>query len=70
MRLLYYEVEPVPKSEFSEPHSKGGNKMKNEKAVKELLEVLGGKENIANYEHCATRLRVILKDDRDRKSVV
>ena len=61
--MLYYVLEPVPKSGFSEPHSKGGNKMKNEKAVKELLEVLGGKENIANYEHCATRLRVILKDD-------
>ncbi|WP_035446293.1 PTS transporter subunit EIIC [Atopobacter phocae] len=37
--------------------------MKNEKVVKELLEVIGGKENIANYEHCATRLRIILKDN-------
>src|SRR5690625_1304541 len=37
--------------------------MKNEKTVSELLEVLGGKENISNYEHCATRLRVVLKDD-------
>lgn len=37
--------------------------MKNEKAVSELLEVLGGKDNISNYEHCATRLRVVLKDD-------
>ena len=37
--------------------------MKHEKTVKELLEVLGGKDNISNYEHCATRLRVVLKDD-------
>lgn len=37
--------------------------MKNEKTVAELLEVLGGKENVTNYEHCATRLRVMVKDD-------
>ena len=37
--------------------------MKNEKTVAELLEVLGGKDNISNYEHCATRLRIVLKDD-------
>lgn len=38
--------------------------MKNEKTVGELLEVLGGKDNISNYEHCATRLRVVLNDDK------
>lgn len=37
--------------------------MKNEKIVSDLLEVLGGKDNISNYEHCATRLRVVLDDD-------
>lgn len=37
--------------------------MKNEKIVSELLDVLGGKDNISNYEHCATRLRVVLDDD-------
>ena len=37
--------------------------MKHEKTVSELLEVLGGKDNVSNYEHCATRLRVVLKDD-------
>lgn len=36
---------------------------KYDKTVKELLDVVGGKENIKNYEHCATRLRIILKDD-------
>lgn len=37
--------------------------MKHEKTVNEMLDVLGGKENISNYEHCATRMRVVLKDD-------
>lgn len=37
--------------------------MKYKDTVKELLDVLGGKENVANYEHCATRLRVVLRDD-------
>lgn len=36
---------------------------KYEQTIEELLEVVGGKENIKNYEHCATRLRIILKDD-------
>ncbi|HHU18700.1 MAG TPA: PTS transporter subunit EIIC [Bacilli bacterium] len=37
--------------------------MKHKETVDKLLEVVGGKENIQNYEHCATRLRIILKDD-------
>lgn len=37
--------------------------MKNEQTVEELLEVIGGKENVSNYEHCATRMRIVLKDD-------
>ncbi|MBP2028967.1 PTS system sucrose-specific IIC component [Acetoanaerobium pronyense] len=37
--------------------------MKHSQTIKELLEVVGGKENIKNFENCATRLRVILKDD-------
>lgn len=37
--------------------------MEFDQTIKELLEAIGGKENIANYEHCATRLRIILKDD-------
>lgn len=37
--------------------------MKHEQSVKEMLDVIGGKENIKNYEHCATRMRIILHDD-------
>ncbi len=32
------------------------------KLAKEILELVGGKDNIQAYEHCATRLRLILKD--------
>ncbi len=35
----------------------------NKETVKQLLEAVGGKENIKTYEHCATRMRIILKDD-------
>lgn len=34
-----------------------------EKEVKELLEYVGGKENIASLMHCVTRLRFVLKDE-------
>lgn len=36
---------------------------KYEKEVKELLEYLGGKENIASLMHRVTRLRFVLKDE-------
>lgn len=36
---------------------------KYDQTINKLLEVVGGEENIKNYEHCATRLRIILKDD-------
>lgn len=29
---------------------------------KEILEYVGGKENIISAAHCATRLRLVLKD--------
>ncbi|MCZ0702018.1 PTS system sucrose-specific IIC component [Natronobacillus azotifigens] len=37
--------------------------MKHKQTIEKLLEVIGGEDNIKNFEHCATRLRIILKDD-------
>lgn len=37
--------------------------MAEEKAIKQILEALGGHENIKNYEHCATRMRIVVKDE-------
>ncbi|MFT8351700.1 sucrose-specific PTS transporter subunit IIBC [Clostridium saccharoperbutylacetonicum] len=36
--------------------------MKEQQVAKEILEHIGGKENIKSMEHCATRLRLILND--------
>lgn len=36
--------------------------MKEQIVAKEILENIGGKDNIKSMEHCATRLRLILKD--------
>ena len=35
---------------------------KEQRVAKEILEHIGGKENIKSIEHCATRLRIILND--------
>lgn len=37
--------------------------MKYEKLSKEIIEAVGGKENIISLVHCATRLRFMLKDE-------
>jgi len=37
--------------------------VKYEQTIQEMLKVLGGKDNISNYEHCATRMRIVLKDN-------
>ncbi|WP_028042984.1 beta-glucoside-specific PTS transporter subunit IIABC [Candidatus Stoquefichus massiliensis] len=38
--------------------------MKYEKLSKEIIEAVGGKENIISLVHCATRLRFTLKDEK------
>ena len=40
------------------------NEEKYEKVARELLECVGGKENIISVAHCATRLRIVLSDDK------
>ncbi len=37
--------------------------MDTKKAASELVELLGGKENVVSATHCATRLRIVLQDD-------
>jgi PTS system beta-glucosides-specific IIC component len=40
-----------------------GKKMDYKKTAKEIVELIGGKENVAHLEHCSTRLRFTLNDD-------
>ena len=44
--------------------------MSDKKIAKQVLDVIGGKENIENYTHCATRLRIVLKNNElvDKKA--
>ncbi|REJ11880.1 MAG: PTS beta-glucoside transporter subunit IIABC, partial [Bacillaceae bacterium] len=37
--------------------------MSHEKLAKEILELVGGEENVVSLVHCATRLRFVLKDN-------
>ena len=39
--------------------------------AEQILQHIGGKENVVSAEHCATRLRLILKDDSrfDKKQI-
>jgi len=45
--------------------------MKEKAVAKQILEHIGGKENIKSIEHCATRLRIIVKDKEqiDEKAI-
>lgn len=42
----------------------GGRIMEYSKAAKEILVLLGGEENIISATHCATRLRLVIKDEK------
>lgn len=37
--------------------------MNNKDLAKNVLELVGGEQNISGLTHCATRLRFVLKDD-------
>ena len=41
-----------------------GKEQSYQKAAKEILRLIGGKENIISAAHCATRLRLVLKDEK------
>ncbi|WP_430611367.1 PTS transporter subunit EIIC [Enterococcus sp. DIV0876] len=38
--------------------------MNEQQTINDVLAAVGGAENVKNYEHCATRLRLILQDDQ------
>lgn len=35
-----------------------------EQEAKDLLQAIGGKENVTAVTHCATRMRFVLRDDK------
>ncbi|MEQ8156337.1 MAG: sucrose-specific PTS transporter subunit IIBC [Clostridiaceae bacterium] len=41
-----------------------GNKKDYNKIAQEILQYIGGKENVISAAHCATRLRLVLQDDK------
>lgn len=43
---------------------KGGETMDYTQVAKDVLKHVGGKENIAHLEHCSTRLRFTLIDQK------
>ncbi|WP_373792381.1 glucose PTS transporter subunit EIIB, partial [Jeotgalibaca porci] len=38
--------------------------MENREIAKEVIQAIGGEENIASVSHCATRLRVMINDEK------
>jgi PTS system sucrose-specific IIC component len=42
---------------------KGGSKMDVKEIAEKLVPLLGGKGNIASAQHCATRLRLVIRDE-------
>ena len=41
-----------------------GKEKKYQTAAEEILRLVGGKENVISAAHCATRLRLVLKDEK------
>ncbi|PRR81710.1 Negative regulator of SacY activity [Clostridium vincentii] len=41
-----------------------GNRKDFNKVAREILEAVGGKENVTSAAHCATRLRIVVQDDK------
>ncbi len=54
------ELKMMSKKEFNELKSAG----KSENIVSEIIEALGGKDNIVDVDACITRLRVTVKDEK------
>ena len=40
--------------------------MDNKQIAKEVIDALGGRENVNSVAHCATRLRVMVKDGKTK----
>lgn len=51
-------MEPVPNT-----NEKRGIKMDHKKIAQEVLDAIGGQENLSAAAHCATRLRLVLHDE-------
>ncbi|MBQ8416374.1 MAG: PTS transporter subunit EIIC, partial [Clostridia bacterium] len=56
------EVKLYTRADYNEKKQGAGGKESDHTVSKTILEGLGGKENIANLDCCATRLRVTVKD--------
>ena len=41
-----------------------GKEQSYQNAAKEILRLIGGKENVISAAHCATRLRLVLKNEK------
>ncbi|WOO89217.1 PTS transporter subunit EIIC [Mollicutes bacterium LVI A0078] len=52
-------VKMMSKAEYKEAKANGGN----DQLVKDIIEALGGEENIVDVDACITRLRVTVKDN-------
>lgn len=62
---LYYNQTTgiVSTCEYGNDTAKGEFMNKEQRVAEEILELVGGKENIKSMEHCATRLRLVVFDD-------